>query len=230
MILRLVLSVLGLLSCLLVLLVAARCYTSLRRAVPPRAEPEQVRTAQAQQTVTLLQTDPPSSSSVELKPLPEPHNSTQPEGVLNTISKHYAAFYGNPHLSSHMESEEELDREEGGGGVRLSLLNRQEKTFTQPQFTAFNASEHLSSHYLCNEEEEEEDSEAAVAGVGPSQPRLTGEEPGRRTVAFQPRHGFRDIDDTSEDPYAYDDVALSVTQDNYDADAADLIKTISQRI
>ena len=136
-----------------------------------------------------------------------------------------------------MDSEEELDREEGGGGVRLSLLNKEEKTFTQPQFTAFNASEHLSSHYLCNEEE---DSEAAVplAGVGPSQPRLhnpksdrlTGEEPGRRSVAFQPRHGFRDIDDTSEDPYAYDDVALSVTQDNYDADAADLIKTISQRV
>ena len=70
--------------------------------------------------VTIFQrrkTDSPENLQEEC--LENPSNIQ--ENVLNTIGKDFAAFYGNPHLSSYMESDD--DDEDDTGSVRIRLLD-----------------------------------------------------------------------------------------------------------
>ena len=121
--------------------------------------------------------------------------SANPPSVLNTISKDFAAFYGNPHLSSHMESED--DDDDDTGSVRIRLIDDQSH---QPrEFTAFYGNTRLSSHH------------------NDDHMRETGTRP--KSVNFHPETTVFNLgDDVSEDPYAYDDVVMRIARDVEDDD------------
>jgi hypothetical protein len=122
------------------------------------------------------------------------------ENVLNTIGKDFAAFYGNPHLSSYMESD---DDDDDTGSVRIRLLDDQGH---QPrEFTAFYGNTRLSYHH-----QDDDDNFRTI--VSEHDVRETGTRP--KIGNFHPETTvFSVIDDASEDPYAYDDVQMRIARD-----------------
>ena len=153
--------------------------------------------------VTIFQrrkTDSPENLQEEC--LENPSNIQ--ENVLNTIGKDFAAFYGNPHLSSYMESD---DDEDDTGSVRIRLLDDQSH---QPvEMTAYYGNTRLSSHH-----QDVHDNDVRN--------RETGTRP--KSVIFHPETTvFRAADDISEDPYDYDDVIMRIARDVVDEDDEDII-------
>ena len=125
------------------------------------------------------------------------------ENVLNTIGKEFAAFYGNPHLSSYMESD---DDEDDTGSVWIRLLDDQSH---QPvEMTAYYGNTRLSSHH-----QDVHDNDVRN--------RETGTRP--KSVIFHPETTvFRAADDISEDPYDYDDVIMRIARDVVDENDEDI--------
>ena len=113
--------------------------------------------------------------------------------VLNTIGKDFAAFYGNPHLSSYMESE---DDDDDTGSVRIRLLD--DHGYLPREMTAYYGNKRLSSHHQDDSDDGVSDTEIGA--------RL-------RIVNFHPEPTVFAADDVSEDPYSYDDDIMTVARD-----------------
>ena len=153
--------------------------------------------------VTIFQrrkTDSPENLQEEC--LENPSNIQ--ENVLNTIGKDFAAFYGNPHLSSYMESDDDV--EDDTGSVRIRLLDYQSH---QPvEMTAYYGNTCLSTHH-----QDDTDNGARVRETGTR----------HKSVNFHPETTvFSEADDISEDPYAYDDAIMRIARDIVDEDDEDI--------
>ena len=123
------------------------------------------------------------------------------ENVLNTIGKEFAAFYGNPHLSSYMESDDDV--EDDTGSVRIRLLDDQ-----PVEMTAYYGNTCLSTHH-----QDDTDNGARVRET------VTR----HKSVNFHPETTvFSVADDISEDPYAYGDVIMRIARDVVDEDDEDI--------
>jgi len=193
-ILRLVLAILGFLSCILVVFVAVRCYQNFKNSLSGESELETERSEAINRTTTATANARKRKKTDSSENLSD-EGSANPPSVLNTISKDFAAFYGNPHLSSHMESED--DDDDDTGSVRIRLIDDQSH---QPrEFTAFYGNTRLSSHH------------------NDDHMRETGTRP--KSVNFHPETTVFNLgDDVSEDPYAYDDVVMRIARDVEDDD------------
>ena len=162
--------------------------------------------------VTIFQrrkTDSPENLQEEC--LENPSNIQ--ENVLNTIGKDFAAFYGNPHLSSYMESDDDV--EDDTGSVRIRLLDDQ--SHPPVEMTAYYGNTCLSTHHQVDT-----DIGARVRETGTgARVRETGTR--HKSVNFHPETTvFSVADDISEDPYAYDDVIMRIARDIVDEDDEDI--------
>ena len=121
------------------------------------------------------------------------------ENVLKTIGKDFAAYYGNPHLSSYMEDDEDDDGDDDTGSVRIRLVDDQNH---QPgEFAAYYGNTRLSAHY---QDDSDEASKHKIVNFSPN-----------TTV-------FSVVDDTSENPYDYDDEIIRIARDVAEEDVEDI--------
>ena len=119
--------------------------------------------------------------------------------MLNTIGKDFAAYYGNPHLSSYMEDDHDDDQDDDTGSVRIKLIDDRHQR--PREFAAYYGNTRLSAHY----QDERED---------------FGKQ---KTVNFHPETTvYSVVDDASEDPYAYDDDIMRIARDVVEDDIEDI--------
>lgn len=242
-VLRLVLAILGFVSCILVVCVAIRCYNNCQKSLSEEDD-NQLETERSEAmldnptaTVNARKRHKTDSSENLSDELLGSHGNIHGR-VLNTISKDFAAFYGNPHLSSHMNSD---DDDEDTGSVRTNLLVDQ---INHPkEMKAFYGNAHLSSHM----QSDDDDTASVRIRLDDDKVHTPREmtafyrntrlsyhhnddeicqnirETGTRqkNVNFDPKTTVFNVrDDVSEDPYAYDDIvmegACDVTDDDED--------------
>ena len=119
--LQLGLGVAGILSCVLVLLAAVWFCRSLKKSAERAQEEGSGKSSEgSDQLCDSLELRQRRSLSPE-----PPDRSAPPEvsgPVLQTIRPDFAAFYGNPHLSSHLPQDEEEEGEEEEPLVQFSAL------------------------------------------------------------------------------------------------------------